>query len=139
VTVWIEALRWLSVDELAGARRRAVKKLNLLNRSAADHAVAAAALERTMALIGAQLPRRAAYARPQPSTEESKHGSRVKGSVHGVRANEDHRQKLPPKDDRRGVLPARRRQLISIDGAGSVWWVFANSHAPHACFRHVGS
>jgi hypothetical protein len=48
----LEALRWLSVDELAAMRRRAIKKLNLLDRSAADHLATAAALERTMDLIG---------------------------------------------------------------------------------------
>lgn len=48
----LEALRWLSVDELAAARRRAIKKLNMLDRSAAEHLVTAAALERTMDLIG---------------------------------------------------------------------------------------
>lgn len=47
----IEALQWLSVDELAAARRRAIKKLNLVDRSAADHSVTAAALERTIDLI----------------------------------------------------------------------------------------
>ncbi|MCE0459402.1 hypothetical protein [Curtobacterium flaccumfaciens] len=48
----LEALQWLSVDELAAARRRAIKKLNLLDRSAADYSAAAAALERTIDLIG---------------------------------------------------------------------------------------
>ncbi|WP_420367176.1 hypothetical protein [Curtobacterium sp. L1-20] len=48
----LERLRWLTVDEIAAARRRAIKQLNLLDRSAADHAVTAAALERTMDLIG---------------------------------------------------------------------------------------
>lgn len=48
----LEALQWLSVDELAAARRQAIRKLNLLDRSAADYPVAVAALERTMDLIG---------------------------------------------------------------------------------------
>jgi anti-sigma factor ChrR (cupin superfamily) len=48
----LEALQWRSVDELAAARRQAIRKLNLLDRSAADYLMAAAALERTMALIG---------------------------------------------------------------------------------------
>jgi len=52
VTGELEALQWLSVDELAAARRRAIKKLNLLDRSAADYSAAAAALERTIDLIG---------------------------------------------------------------------------------------
>jgi hypothetical protein len=52
VTGEVEALQWLSVDELAATRRQAIKKLNLLDRSAADHAVTAAAVERTIDLIG---------------------------------------------------------------------------------------
>lgn len=48
----LEALQWLSIDELAAARRRAIRKLNLLDRSAANYAMIAAALERTMDLIG---------------------------------------------------------------------------------------
>lgn len=48
----LEALQWLSVDELAAARRRAIRKLNLLDRSAADYPLAVAALERTVDLIG---------------------------------------------------------------------------------------
>lgn len=47
----LEALQWLSVDELAAARRQAIRKLNLLDPSAADYALAVAALERTMDLI----------------------------------------------------------------------------------------
>jgi hypothetical protein len=48
----LEALQWLSVDELAAARRRAIRKLNLLDRSADDYPLTVAALERTMDLIG---------------------------------------------------------------------------------------
>jgi len=48
----LEALQLLSVDELAAARRRAIRKLNLLDRSAADYLLTVAALERTMDLIG---------------------------------------------------------------------------------------
>lgn len=48
----LEALQWLSVDELAAARRRAIWKLNLLDRSADDYPLTVAALERTMDLIG---------------------------------------------------------------------------------------
>lgn len=47
-----EALRWLTVDELAAARRRAIKQLNLLDRSAADYAETATALKRTIDLVG---------------------------------------------------------------------------------------
>lgn len=48
----LEALQWLSVNELAAARRQAIRKLNLLDRSAAGYAVEVAALNRTMELIG---------------------------------------------------------------------------------------
>jgi len=48
----LEALQWLSVDELAAARRRAIRKLNLLDRSADDYPLTVAALERAMDLIG---------------------------------------------------------------------------------------
>lgn len=34
----LEALRWLTVDELAAARRRAIKAWNLLDRMAPDYA-----------------------------------------------------------------------------------------------------
>jgi len=48
----LEALRWLTVDELAAARRRVIKELNLLDRSAADYPVTEAALQRTLSLVG---------------------------------------------------------------------------------------
>jgi hypothetical protein len=48
----LEALQWLSVDGLAAARRRAIWKLNLLDRSADDYQLVVAALERAMDLIG---------------------------------------------------------------------------------------
>jgi len=48
----LEALRWLTVDELAAARRRAIKELNLLDRSAADYSESEAALQRTLSLVG---------------------------------------------------------------------------------------
>jgi hypothetical protein len=48
----LEALCWLTVDELAAARRRAIKELNLLDRSAADYPVAEAALQCTLSLVG---------------------------------------------------------------------------------------
>ena len=40
----LEALQGLTVDELAAARRRAIKQLNLLDRSAADFWESEAAL-----------------------------------------------------------------------------------------------
>jgi hypothetical protein len=52
VTIELEALQWLTVDELAAARRRAIKQLNLLDRSAAGFGGTEAALQRTLALIG---------------------------------------------------------------------------------------
>jgi len=52
VTDELEALQWLTVDELAAARRRAIKQLNLLDSSAADFWESEAALQRTLALIG---------------------------------------------------------------------------------------
>jgi hypothetical protein len=48
----LEALRWLTVDELAAARRRAIKELNLLDRSGVDYPVIEAALQRTLSLVG---------------------------------------------------------------------------------------
>lgn len=48
----LEALQWLTADELAAARRRAIWRLNLLDRSSVDYSAAATMLERTMALIG---------------------------------------------------------------------------------------
>lgn len=48
----LETLQLLTVDELAAARRRAIKRLNLLNRSAAGFWETEAALQRTLALIG---------------------------------------------------------------------------------------
>ena len=48
----LEALQWLTVDELASARLRAIKQLNLLDRAAADFWESEAALQRTLALIG---------------------------------------------------------------------------------------
>lgn len=48
----LEALQWLTVDELAAARRRAIKKLNLLDRSATDYSATEMALQRTLTLIG---------------------------------------------------------------------------------------
>lgn len=48
----LEALQWLTVDELAAARRRAIKQLNLLDHSDAGFWEAEAALQRTLALIG---------------------------------------------------------------------------------------
>ncbi|MDT0234906.1 hypothetical protein [Curtobacterium sp. BRB10] len=47
----LEALQWLSADELAAARRRAIRKLNLLDQSAGDYRLSVATLERTMDLI----------------------------------------------------------------------------------------
>ncbi|MBT1608498.1 hypothetical protein NY542_00085 [Curtobacterium flaccumfaciens pv. betae] len=47
-----EALQWLTVDELAAARRRAIKQLNLLDRSVAGFWESEAELQRTLALIG---------------------------------------------------------------------------------------
>lgn len=48
----LERLQWLSVDELAAARRSAIRRLNRLDRSASDAALREAALQRTMRLIG---------------------------------------------------------------------------------------
>lgn len=48
----LEALHWLTVDELAAARRRAIKQLNLLDRSVAEFWESEAELQRTLALIG---------------------------------------------------------------------------------------
>ncbi|MBF4629299.1 hypothetical protein [Curtobacterium flaccumfaciens] len=48
----LEALQWLTVDELAAARRRAIKQLNLLDHSDVGFWEAEAALQRTLALIG---------------------------------------------------------------------------------------
>lgn len=48
----LEALQWLSVDELAAARRQAIRKLNLLDRSSAGYVMEVAVLNRTMELIG---------------------------------------------------------------------------------------
>lgn len=52
VTDELEALQWLTVDELAAGRRRAIKQLNLLDRSAVELMEPEAALQRTLALIG---------------------------------------------------------------------------------------
>ncbi|MDT0235396.1 hypothetical protein [Curtobacterium sp. BRB10] len=48
----LEALQWLTVDELAAERRRVIKRLNLLDHSATGFWEAEAALQRTLALIG---------------------------------------------------------------------------------------
>ncbi|WP_027467269.1 hypothetical protein [Curtobacterium sp. UNCCL17] len=48
----LKAMQWLTVDELAAVRRRAIKQLNLLDHSAAGFWEAEAALQRTLALIG---------------------------------------------------------------------------------------
>lgn len=47
----LEALRWLTVDELAAARRRAIKAWNLLDRTAPDYALQQAALQRQLLKI----------------------------------------------------------------------------------------
>jgi hypothetical protein len=47
----LEALRWLTVDELAAARRRAIKAWNLLDRTAPDYAQRQAALQRQLLKI----------------------------------------------------------------------------------------
>jgi hypothetical protein len=48
----LERLQWLSVDELAAARRSAIRRLNLLDRSAPYVGLRESALQRTMRLIG---------------------------------------------------------------------------------------
>lgn len=48
----LEALQRLTVDELADARWRAIKQLNLLDHFAVDFWESEAALQRTLALIG---------------------------------------------------------------------------------------
>jgi hypothetical protein len=47
----LEALRWLTDDELAAARRRAIKKWNLLDRAAPSYPFDQATLQRTIQLI----------------------------------------------------------------------------------------
>lgn len=48
----LERLQWLTVDELAAARRSAIRRLNLLDRSRPDAEWREAVLQRTMRLIG---------------------------------------------------------------------------------------
>ncbi|WP_182066345.1 hypothetical protein [Curtobacterium sp. ME12] len=48
----LERLQWLTADELASARRSAIRRLNRLDRSAPDAAWREAVLQRTMRLIG---------------------------------------------------------------------------------------
>lgn len=48
----LERLQWLSVDELAAARRSAIRRLNQLDRTQADAEWREAVLQRTMRLIG---------------------------------------------------------------------------------------
>jgi hypothetical protein len=47
----LEALRWLTGDELAAARRRAIKAWNLPDRTAPDYAQRQAALQRELLKI----------------------------------------------------------------------------------------
>lgn len=48
----LERLQWLTGDELAAARRSAIRRLNRLDRTQADAAWREAVLQRTMRLIG---------------------------------------------------------------------------------------
>ncbi|MBT2504169.1 hypothetical protein [Curtobacterium sp. ISL-83] len=47
----LEALQWLTVEELAAVRQRVIKKLNLLDPSASDFPVRRAVLQHTMDTI----------------------------------------------------------------------------------------
>jgi hypothetical protein len=48
----LERLQWMSIDELAAARRSVIRRLNRLDRSQPDLELREAALQRVMQQIG---------------------------------------------------------------------------------------